>query len=172
MVMLVVHRHTKWCFRGCSACCWFLKQLCRENNALILPGRVPSFRDQSLKLLPSWETKAAMHDLYAKSCPGDVKPVSRRSFVRIWKKTVPHIIIQMTHSDLCLTCQQNTTSMADLANMSDKVKTDRIKNSLEHLNLGQRERLHYTDTIQKCKLSEWVSSFLTAHQHIIGHSVP
>jgi len=122
-----------------------------ENNALILPGRVPSFRDQSLKLLPSWETKTAMHDLYAKSCPCDVKPVSRRSFVRIWKKTVPHIIIQMPRSDLCLTCQQNTTSMVALANISDEVKTDRIESSLEHLNLVQRERLHYTDTIQKCK---------------------
>ena len=122
-----------------------------ENNALILPGRVASFRDQSLKLLPSWETKTAMHDLYAKSCPDDIKPVCRRSFVRIWKKTLPHIIIQMPRSDLCLTCQQNTTSMAALANMSDEVKTDRIKSSLEHLNLVQRERLYYTDTIQKCK---------------------
>jgi len=49
----------------------------------------------------------------------------------------------MPRSDLCQTCQQNTVETGALANMDDT-------KYLEHLNLAQRERLYYTDTIQKC----------------------
>ena len=85
------------------------------------------------------------------SCTDDMKPVSLRSFIRIWKKALPLIVIQMPRSDLCLTCQQNTLKLSVLANMDDSIKAERIKQSLEHLNLVQQERLCYTDTIKKCR---------------------
>lgn len=122
-----------------------------ENNALILPGRMSSCRDSSLKLLPSWETKSHLYALYTKSCLPDIKGVSFSSFVRIWKTSLPSIVIQLPRTDLCATCQQNTVKLSELANMDEELKAKRIKNSLDHLTLVQQERLVYTATIQNCK---------------------
>ena len=122
-----------------------------ENNALILPGRVAGHRNSSLQLLPSWETKKQIHDLYKSSCPNDCKLVGYHSFIRIWKAALPNIVIQLPRTDLCLTCQQDTVKISQLANMDEVTRTERIQKSLDHLNLVKQERQVYVDTIEKCK---------------------
>ena len=121
-----------------------------ENNAVVLPGRVASHHDSTLQLLPRWKTKKRIHDLYTSSCT-DIKALGYHSFIRIWKSVLPHIVIQLPRSDLCLICQQDMMKMSQLAHMDENSRTDRIQKSLQHLNLIKQERKVYTDTIQKCK---------------------
>jgi len=42
----------------------------------------------------------------------------------------------------------------------------------DQLSYLEMELSWFEDTTVNYCVSEWVSSFLTAHQHIIGHSVP
>ena len=123
-----------------------------ENNAVILPGRVASHRISSLQLVPSWETKKRIHELYTASCPSDYKPIGYHSFIRTWKTALPNIVIQLPRSDLCLACQQDIVSISKLANMDKHHRTQRLQKSLDHLNSVKQERQVYLDTIHKCKL--------------------
>ena len=119
---------------------------------MILPGRVASHRISSLQLVPSWETKKRIHELYTASCPSDYKPIGYHSFIRTWKTALPNIAIQLPRSDLCLACQQDIVSISKLANMDKHHRTQRIQKSPDHLNSVKQERQVYLDTIHKCKL--------------------
>ena len=65
------------------------------THAMILPGRVPAFKDPDLKLLPSSLPKSKVHRLFlesAKEC--NVRLVSYRTFCRVWRKYRPNVRVQ------------------------------------------------------------------------------
>jgi len=51
-----------------------------------------------------------------------LRPVAYRTFCRYWLELLPHIVISKPRSDLCWTCQQNSTAIMKLTNRSDREK--------------------------------------------------
>ena len=88
------------------------------TNAILLPGRIPGYRNTDVKLLPSSLSKRRIWRLYSDSAEsaGDVKSVAYSTFNKLWKSLVPSITIMKPMSDLCWTCQQNSTSILRAAN--------------------------------------------------------
>ena len=66
-----------------------------EDNAILLPGRIPGYKRDDLVLLPSSTTKIAVWNVYhtaAGSAP-DVKAVGYSSFCSLWNQLLPHILV-------------------------------------------------------------------------------
>lgn len=80
-----------------------------ETHALSLPERIPGFRNFNISLLPSNCSKQLVYNEYSNSMPADTKPISLRSFLRLWRQLLPYILIAKPATDLCWTCQSNNT---------------------------------------------------------------
>lgn len=78
-----------------------------EENAIVLPGRIPGFKNEEIRLLYSSETKMSVW----KECEGtcktsNEKAVSRyRKFLQLWDEFYPDVVVAKPMTDLCLTCQ-------------------------------------------------------------------
>ena len=84
-----------------------------EDHAILLPGRIPGYKQDDVVLLPSSTTKITVWNLYhaaAENAP-DVKAVGYSSFCSLWKQLLPQILVCKPMSDLCWTCQQNSTKI-------------------------------------------------------------
>ena len=51
-----------------------------------------------------------------------LRPVAYRTFCRYWQELLPHTVISKPRSDLCWTCQQNSTTIVKATNRSDREK--------------------------------------------------
>jgi len=51
-----------------------------------------------------------------------LRPVVYKTFCRYWQELLPHIVISKPHSNLCWTCQQNSTAIMKATNRSDREK--------------------------------------------------
>ena len=58
----------------------------------------------------------------------------------------PNVVVAKPMTDLCFTCQQNTTKLQRAANLSDSAKLECVKAHQEHLNCTQAERQFYRDS--------------------------
>jgi hypothetical protein len=97
-----------------------------EDNAILLPGRIPGYKRDDLVLLPSSTTKKAVWNLYhaaAENAPG-VKAANYSSFCSLWKQLLPQILVCKPMSDLCWTCQQNSTTLMRAHNRSIEEKSE------------------------------------------------
>ena len=96
-----------------------------DNHAMPLPGRLPDFKDYCVMLLPSDMTKSAVYWLYVKVCDSEQSchVYTRRRFENIWGQLCPYITVMKPATDLCHTCQQNTTLLMRAANMPECVKS-------------------------------------------------
>jgi hypothetical protein len=100
-----------------------------EDNAILLPGRIPGYKRDDVVLLPSSTTKIAVWKVYraaAENAP-DVKSVGYSSFCTLWKKLLPHILVCKPMSDLCWTCQQNSTRLMRAHNKDVEDKSEVCK---------------------------------------------
>ena len=81
-----------------------------ENNAILLPGRIPGYKRDDLQLLPSSVTKREVWQLYhqASSEAEGIHAVCYSLFCQFWRKLTPQIVVTKPMSDLCWTCQQNS----------------------------------------------------------------
>lgn len=96
-----------------------------EMNAILLPGRIPGYKRDDIQLLPSTTTKAAVWRLYQQTAATlSLRAVSYSCFCAIWKKFLPQVIVARPMTDLCWTCQQNSTAIIRSANMSEEEKTE------------------------------------------------
>ena len=97
-----------------------------EDNAILLPGRIPGYKRDHVVLLPSSTTKSAVWNLYhaAAEIAPDVKAVSYSSFCSLWKQLLPHILVCKPMSDLCWTCQQNSTRIMRAHNTPEEEKSE------------------------------------------------
>jgi len=81
-----------------------------DLNALVLPGRVPGFKRDDIKLLPSSHTKTHVYAEYKRSLQNtEHRVVGSSSFFSLWKQLTPFIVTAKPMTDLCWTCQKNNS---------------------------------------------------------------
>ena len=95
-----------------------------EINALLLPGRIPGYKRDDLQILPSSTTKRAVWCLYQTEAERQsIWEVSYSTFCRIWREFLGHVVVCKPMTDLCATCQQNSTAIVRSINLSEEEKS-------------------------------------------------
>ena len=98
-----------------------------EENAILLPGRVPGFKRSNLQLFPTNTTKRSVWEHYIKSCASlTFRAAAYTIFCAIWRKYMPNVVITTPKTDLCWTCQQNSFVITASSNKPDSEKS-RVK---------------------------------------------
>ena len=92
-----------------------------EQNALLLPGRIPGYSRSDIKLLPSSVSKRGIWRVYHSAAELDegIHAVAYTTFCRLWRSLLPSVIIMKPMSDLCWTCHQNSAAILCAANRSE-----------------------------------------------------
>ena len=124
-----------------------------EQHGLFLPGRVPGYARDDIKLLPSSKSKRGIWRIYYEAAEQDpsVHAVAYTTFCRLWKALVPSLIIMKPMTDLCWTCQQNSSAILRASNFPERVKSDVLKKAEEHLFIDQKERSFYKTKCKECE---------------------
>ena len=124
-----------------------------EQHGLLLPGRVPGYARDDIKLLPSSKSKRGIWRIYHEAAEQDpsVHAVAYTTFCRLWKALVPSLIIMKPMTDLCWTCQQNSSAILRASNFPERVKSDVLKKAEEHLFIVQKERSFYKTKCKECE---------------------
>ena len=95
-----------------------------EANAILLPGRIPGYKQTDVQLLPSSTTK---HQVWQQYCASYIssthQQVAYSTFCTIWRRVVPHIMVTKPMSDLCWICQSNSTAIMRAANQPEEQKS-------------------------------------------------
>ena len=118
-----------------------------EENAIVLPGRIPGFKSDEVKVLPSCETKMSVLRVYTSTCEASgLQAVCYSKFIELWQQFHPNVVVAKPMTDLCFTCQQNTTKLLRAANLPEQDKADCIKAQQDHLNCAQAKRELYRNT--------------------------
>ena len=121
-----------------------------EENAISLPGRIPGYKDDDIKLLSSHETKMGVwHAFESAYKEAGKQAVCYSKFIDLWQQFHPSVIVAKPMTDLCLTCQENTSKLLRAANLSDHEKSQCVQAQQEHLNLALGERDLYKDACQQ-----------------------
>ena len=112
-----------------------------EENAIALPGRIPGFRSDDVKVLPSSETKIGVWQTYEAACrASDKRAVSSSKFLQMWRQFYPDVVVTKPMTDLCITCQQNPNKLQRAANLLESEKAELLKDHQDHINSAQLER--------------------------------
>ena len=124
-----------------------------EQNALLLPGRIPGYSRSDIKLLPSSASKRSIWRVYRTAVEGvsDAHSVAYTTFCRLWRSLLPSVIIMKPMSDLCWQCQQNSTAILRATNCTDSEKSETLKAAEEDLRIVQLERSFYRSTCDDCR---------------------
>ena len=118
-----------------------------EENAISLPGRIPGFKSDEVKVLSSSESKIRVWRDYEEACEASsLRAVSYRKFLQLWEQFHPNVVVSKTMTDLCWTCQQSTNKLQRAANLSDREKSECLKAHQDHLNCAKSEREHYKNS--------------------------
>ena len=135
-----------------------------EENAVVLPGRIPGFKWDDIKVLSSNETKMSVWQEYTATCEASgEQAVSYSKFADLWQQFHPNVVVSKPMTDLCLTCQQNTTKLLRAANLPEQEKSDCLKAHQDHLVCAQREREFYRNT---CSDASTVSKRIEAETRL------
>ena len=152
-----VHKNSRKRPHNCTEKCEVEKikvfiEMFADNHALPLPGRLPAHKDYKVMLLPSDMSKSAVYRFYSKSCEaGGLHCVSRRTFTSIWGELCPYIAAMKPATDLCFTCQQNSSLLMKSAAMPDSVKSQRLHDAQTHLDKARTQREYYNEQCSKAK---------------------
>ncbi len=96
-----------------------------EDNAILLPGRIPGYKKTDIQLIPSSTTKNLVWCAYVQAAEDlPVRVAGYKSFRNIWNQFVPLIVVTKPASDLCWVCQQNSTLIMRSANKSEEEKSE------------------------------------------------
>ena len=88
-----------------------------------------------------------MWRVYEAACEtSDVQAVGYTNYLELWGQFYPNVIVAKPMTDLCFTCQQNTTKLQRAANLSESKTSECVKAHQEHLNCAQAERQFYRDS--------------------------
>ena len=79
-----------------------------EDNAILLPGRIPGYKRDDHQLLPSVVTKREVWELYHRvaSSSDDSRALCYSLFCRLWRQLTPQVVVLNPMTDLCWTCQK------------------------------------------------------------------
>ena len=129
-----------------------------EEQALLLPGRVPGFKRIDVKLVPSSLTKHTLWKTYQDACHavGHVA-VGYSKFCNLWKQLCPFVLIMRPATDLCWICQKNNNHIHRVANLGEAEKAEVLRQQERHLQLAMGERDYYKTC---CKKSEALTEHL------------
>ena len=98
-----------------------------DLHAILLPGRIPGYKRDDLKLLPSSTTKHAMWEQYKAATESlqesNVQVVSYSTFTQIGRRFTPEVRVMKPMTDLCWTCQQNSALIMKSVNCPEEEKT-------------------------------------------------
>ena len=123
-----------------------------EDQALLLPGRVPGFKRIDVKLLPSSMTKSRLWKSYQGACAAvGHESVGYSKFCDLWTQLCPFIVIMRPASDLCWTCQKNNNQILKSANLPDVQKAEVVRQQENHLRLAAGERDFYKNCCKTTK---------------------
>ena len=126
-----------------------------EQNALLLPGRVPGYSRTDIQLLPSSTSKRQIWRVYQSAADevedNSVQKVAYSTFCTLWRQLVPSVVLMKPMSDLCWTCQQNSPAILRAANHIESEKSASIKAAEEHLTIVQLERSFYRSSCDDCR---------------------
>ena len=123
-----------------------------EENAVLLPGRIPGYKSDNIKLLSSSETKMNVWRAFQTACQtANKQAVSYSKFIELWEQFHPDVVVAKPMTDLCFTCQQNTSKLLRSANLPESEKSACVQSQQEHLNCVQTERELYRDVCKEAK---------------------
>ena len=115
-----------------------------EQNAMILPGRIPGYKDSDICLLPSAESKHDIWTHYELSCKkASLLSVGFVTFCNLWKMFTHWIIVSKPMTDLCWKCQNNNNMIYRCSNNTDEEKSEKLKEQLKHIEGAKNERIYY-----------------------------
>ena len=66
--------------------------------------------------------------------------VSYTKFIELWKQFRPNLAVAKSMTDLCFTCQQNTSKLLRAANLPESEQSECVRTEQYHLNSVQTER--------------------------------
>jgi len=95
-----------------------------EANAILLPGRIPGYKRDDVQLLPCSTTRRSVWLIYQEARELLYKMAAYSTFCKLWKDLLPQIVVAHPMTDLCWTCQQNSTAILRSANLCEKVKSE------------------------------------------------
>ena len=99
-----------------------------EDHAVLLPSRIPGYKDTKLQLLPSSTTKKNVWNLYAESCHvSNVRALAYTTFIQTWNTYCPSLTIMRPMTDLCGLCQNNSKLILRMSNRSEAEKSTVFK---------------------------------------------
>ena len=102
---------------------------------MLLPGRVPGYKNTDVKLLPSSTTKKSIWELYLQAAAASLmRAVGYSTFTSLWRQLLPNIVVMKPMSDLCWVCQQNSVAITRSANT-----TEAEMSSVSHYNVYWHE---------------------------------
>ena len=123
-----------------------------EEQALLLPGRVPGFKRIDVKLLPSYLTKHGLWRTYTNICVGTGKPsMGYSKFCDLWNQLCPFIVIMRPATNLCWTCQKNNNRIRNTVNLPESDKAEAVRDQEQHLLLATGERNFYKNCCRESK---------------------
>ena len=123
-----------------------------EDQALLLPGRVPGFKRVDVKLLPSVLTKHSLWKTYSEICADNGQTsVGYSKFCDLWNQLCPFVVIMRPATDLCWTCQKNNNFIQKSVNMPEGQKAEAIRAQEQHLRLAAGEREFYKNCCKQSK---------------------
>ena len=112
-----------------------------EDQALLLPGRVPGFKRIDVKLLPSTLTKYSLWKTYQELCNSDGRTsVGYSKFCDLWNQLCPFVVIMRPATDLCWICQKNNNRIHKSANLPRGTKSWSGKSTRITFAPGRRKR--------------------------------
>ena len=116
-----------------------------EQHGLLLPGRVPGYSRDDVKLLPSRASKKGIWGMYFCAAQQDpeVHAVAYSTFCTLWRTLLSSILLMKPMTDLCWTCQKKSTAFLRSANFPDKEKSAVLMDAEEHLRIVQIECSYY-----------------------------
>ena len=125
-----------------------------DENAVLLPGRIPGFKNEDIQLLSSSDSKTHVWKSFKKACEESNKQaVSYTKFIDLWKRFHPNVVVAKPMTDLCFTCQQNTSKLLRAANLPEAEKSECVQAQQQHLNSVQTERELYKKVCDEAKRS-------------------
>ena len=96
---------------------------------ILLPGRVPGFKRDDIQLLLSAVTKREVWIAYREAtaqCEG-AAVVCYSLFCQLWRQLTPQVVVSKPMSDLCSTCQKNSSLIMRAHNRPVEEKTEVCK---------------------------------------------
>lgn len=122
-----------------------------EQHSIMLPGRIPGFKRDDVKVLLSFETKSSIWRKYKAASTEGQRVVQCSTFRKLWNKLLPYVVICKPMSDLCWTCQQNNARIVRQVNVPEDEKSEVLRFQEAHLEHARAERKHYTDLCQQSR---------------------